>query len=73
MPVPVLVPAPALYLDHKKQFSKKIFVQNLAFLMFIEAALLPRNLLNEGDPQFYTVSVRTFVIPFYYGSAKAKS
>ncbi len=42
--------------------------------------MLPRTLLNEGN-QIYnfmgTVSVRTFVIPFYYGSgsgsAKAKA
>jgi hypothetical protein len=49
--------------------------------MLIEATLLPRNLLNEGNQihyqgtHFYSVSVRTFVIPFYYcsGSANAKS
>ncbi len=48
--------------------------------MLIEAALLPRNLLSEGNQicNFIgTVSVKTFVIPFYYGSgsgsAKAKS
>ncbi len=41
--------------------------------MLIEAAFLPRNLLNErkSDTQFYTVSVRTFVIPFYHGSGSA--
>ncbi len=46
--VPVPVPAPALYLDYKS--TKKKFVQKLAFLMLIEAAVLPRtrNLLNEG-------------------------
>jgi hypothetical protein len=42
--------------------------------MLIEAALLPRNLLNEGnyklDTQFYAVSVRTFVTSVYYVSAK---
>jgi|688.fasta_scaffold2187071_1 hypothetical protein len=41
--------------------------------MIIEAALLPRNLLNEDNhvpfgTQFYNVSVKTFGIPFYYGS-----
>jgi hypothetical protein len=43
--------------------------------MLIEASLLPRNLLNEGNQiqNFLTVSVRTFVIPFIPVSAKAKS
>jgi hypothetical protein len=37
--------------------------------MLIEASLLHRNLLNEGNQiqHFFTVSVRTFVIPFYSG------
>jgi hypothetical protein len=25
-------------------------------------------MLNDGNQKFYTVSVRTLVIPFYYGS-----
>jgi hypothetical protein len=32
-------------------------------------------MLNEGrksNKNFYTVSVRTFAIPFYYGSAKIR-
>jgi hypothetical protein len=38
--------------------------------MLIEASLLPSNLFNEGNHRYtiLTVSVRTFVIPFYYGS-----
>jgi hypothetical protein len=33
----------------------------------MEEALLPINLLNEGNQtQFYSVSVRTFMIPFYF-------
>jgi hypothetical protein len=54
---PVTVPVPAPYLD---QFSKKMFCQK-SFLFnvnTVEAALLSRN----------WASVRTFVIPFYYGS-----
>jgi hypothetical protein len=49
VPVPALVPVPAPYLDHKKQFSKqnKKFVTNLAFLMLIKAAFLPRNLSSQ--------------------------
>jgi hypothetical protein len=44
----VSVPIPAPYLDHKKQFSKnKLFVKNLAYLMLIEAALLPKNLSSR--------------------------
>jgi hypothetical protein len=42
--------------------------------MLIEAALLPRNLVNKGNQiHKLIVSVRTFVIPFHYGSGKAKS
>jgi hypothetical protein len=37
-------------LNHKNQFKK--IEKNLAFLILIEAALLPRNLLNEGN-QFH--------------------
>jgi hypothetical protein len=37
--VPVSVPAP--YLDNKKHFSRKL---DLASLLLIEAALLPKNL-----------------------------
>ncbi len=60
----VTVPAPSL--DHKKKFKKTFSKKNLAFLMFIEAAMFPRNLSS--------VSVRNFAIPFYCysGSAKAK-
>jgi hypothetical protein len=29
--------------------------------------------MKESNTQFYTVSVRTFVIPFYYGSGSAKA
>jgi len=56
------------YLNHEKQFQKK--VQNLTFLMLTKAGLLPKNLSShlKSKTQFYTVSVRTFVIPFYYGS-----
>jgi hypothetical protein len=41
--------------------------------MLIEVALLPRNLCNEGDQIIGTVSVRTFVIQFYYGYGSAKA
>ncbi len=50
--------------------------------MLVEAALLPKTKLvkwRKSDAQFYTVSVRTFQIPFYYSfgsgycSAKEKS
>jgi hypothetical protein len=33
----------------------------------------PKKYLKKKDLQFYTVSVRTFVIPFYYGSGSAKA
>jgi hypothetical protein len=47
LPVLLPVPAPAPYLrvDHKKQLSK--MCKNLAFLMLIKAALLPRNLSSH--------------------------
>jgi hypothetical protein len=31
------------------------------------------NKIKENNPQFYTVFVRTFVIPFYYGSGSVKA
>ncbi len=69
--VPVAVPAP--YLDYKKT-QLKCFKKYIDFLMLIEAALKE---WRKPDTQFYTVSVRTFVIPYCYGSgsgsAKAKS
>jgi hypothetical protein len=45
--------------------------------MFTEAALLPRKLLNEGNQiylqlfRYYSMSVRTFVIVFCYGSGSS--
>ncbi len=60
VPVPVPVPAPAPYLDNEKHSfqKKKNFVKNLTFLMLIEAALLPINLLNEGNHIPYTILYR---------------
>ncbi len=29
--------------------------------------------MKKNKTQFYTVSVKTFVIPFYYGSGSAKA
>jgi hypothetical protein len=46
-----------------KQFKKKSFGKNLAFLMLIEAGLLPRNLPSH---LFFS-----FVIPFHYGSGSS--
>jgi hypothetical protein len=43
----ITVPVPAPYLDRRKQLTK------IAFLMLIEATLIPRNLLNEGNQKHY--------------------
>jgi hypothetical protein len=42
--------------------------------MLIEAALLPRNVLNEiNQIHNFTLCLRTLVIPFYYGFGSAKA
>ncbi len=51
----VPVPGPAPYLNHKKQLFPKNFAINLAFLILIEAALLPRNLCHLLRFQFISV------------------
>ncbi len=74
--VPALspVPVPAPYQDQEKHSLKIFAVKNLAFLLLIEAALMSRNLLNEGNQ--YTIFIlclwELFVIPLYYGSDSAK-
>ncbi len=70
VPAPVPTPVLAPYLDQNKMFS--IFFFNLAFLMLIEAALLPRNLsshlfwfhfITVLVPLGQKVTVSTFPVP----------
>ncbi len=75
------VPVPVPYPDHKKQFLKKIW-KNPAYPCFtrkklkvssnfIVKSMWIKKMCNE-EIKFYTVSVRTFVIPFNYGSGSDK-
>ncbi len=80
IPVPAPVQVPAPYLNHKQHSFQKFFGKNLAFL---HGKLIYKEKIDEffffkcewknvkwrkSNSQFYTVSLRTFVIPFYCGS-----
>ncbi len=79
-PDPVPVPDPTLEKSHTR-FWIRIRIQTISSTIFQIKNLVSKSCLSsvrsnivQSDIQFYIVSVRTFVIPFYfgYGSKSAK-